>query len=182
VSIEKYGGKITNLLEEKYKDSHIFIRQKDGKEVKIGNFIIERRELRRDEKRRPDIVLWLDMNMRIFEDENRMRLPILIELESGGLDDAKIDFDTFFKEDKIETTGIVLGGNRAIRGWEHKTEDYTAKVILHIRQNPSIMKIREKFDERLMRSERVGNINAESEMEGSKKDRQTPNQKEDTGT
>lgn len=135
MSIEKEGGEFTNLLEESFKNAEIFIRLQNGEEKKVGNFIVERRELRRD-KRRPDIVLWIDMSVRIFEEKARVRVPVLIELEKTGLNSAKEDFERFFDQPEIETTAVVLGGDKAIRSWEGKTEPYDTKIVLHIRQIP----------------------------------------------
>lgn len=138
MTVEKYGGIVTNYLERRFKDAKIIIRHVDGKEEEVGKFIVERRELRKD-KRRPDIVLWININLEIFGDKAKIRVPILIELERSGLNSAREDFKNFFKQPEIETTGIVLGGDRAIRGWEHKVESYNTKIILHIRQNPDYL-------------------------------------------
>lgn len=136
MSIEQDGGRVTDLLTDQFERCKIVLRPKDGEDIEIGKFHVERRELGRD-KRRPDIILWIELEFKLFEKnvKAKMRVPVLIELEKTGYNAAKEDFRAFFSSDgEIELTGIVIGGEKHIRDWDDVKGKYNTRSTLHIRQ------------------------------------------------
>ena len=67
--------------------------------LEVGNAKIRMSLQPRDVHREdcPDFLLWLEVDLRIFAQELRVRIPIPIEAEAGGIDDALEDLEKFIK-------------------------------------------------------------------------------------
>ena len=71
----------------------------------------------------PDALLWVIVKIRVFEQNIRMRVPILVEAEKTGLDDALDDLRKFIERKRfpIEIPMLVVsakGSDTARQGGE----------------------------------------------------------------
>jgi hypothetical protein len=58
----------------------------------------------------PDFILWLVVSMKIFAQNIRVKIPLPIEVEEGGIGNAMEDFDKFIQREKfhVELPMIVV--------------------------------------------------------------------------
>ncbi|MBU0701298.1 hypothetical protein KKE26_08430 [bacterium] len=84
------------------------------------------------ERGRPDVVIWIELDINVLGVSTKTKIPILIEDESGGVNAAKEDYEAFFERDKLTLSMLVVGGEKR----RSKEESAQAKIQLQIKQIP----------------------------------------------
>ena len=82
----------------------------------------------------PDFILWLDVSVKIFAQNLRVRVPIPIEAESGGLHDALEDFQKFVERENfpIQLPMLVVSS----KGYANMEQKAKLKTCFNIKQIP----------------------------------------------
>lgn len=93
----------------------------------------------------PDIILWLEVDFKIFGENFNVKVPIPIEVEEIGIKGAQEDLDKFIDREKynIELPMIVVGGH----SFDYKLVDRKDGEKLKL---PVSFKVRE-IPERILR-------------------------------
>ena len=83
---------------------------------------------------RPDSILWLEVSLRLFGQNLKLRVPVPIEAEKNGIDDAMEDLEGFVKRGKylIEVPMLVI----AEAGYGKREERRNFPVEFTITQVP----------------------------------------------
>lgn len=83
---------------------------------------------------RPDSILWIEISLRLFRQNLRIKVPIPVEAEKHGIGDAMEDLEDFIKRSKypIEMPMLVI----AQAGYEKREERRTFPVKFIITQVP----------------------------------------------
>ena len=83
---------------------------------------------------RPDSILWVNISLKIFGQNLRLRVPVPVEGEKHGIDDAMEDLEEFIKREKypIEIPMLVI----AEAGYGNREERKTSPVKFRITQIP----------------------------------------------
>ena len=83
---------------------------------------------------RPDSVLWINISLKIFEQNLKVRIPVPVEAEKRGIDDAMEDLEEFIKRGKypIELPMLVI----AEAGYGKREERRTFPVRFMVTQVP----------------------------------------------
>lgn len=79
---------------------------------------------------RPDSILWVDILLRLFGQEFRLRIPIPIEGEKNSIDDAMEDLDEFVKRKRylIEIPVLVITEAGYAKREEHR--DFPTRFMM----------------------------------------------------
>ena len=69
---------------------------------------------------RPDSILWIDISLKLFGQNLKLKVPIPVEAEKHGIDDAKEDLEAFIKRGNyiLEIPMLVI----AEAGYEKREE------------------------------------------------------------
>lgn len=83
---------------------------------------------------RPDSILWVDISLKLFGQNLKLKVPIPVEAEKQGIGDAMEDLEAFIKREKypIEMPMLVI----AEAGYEKREERRTFPVKFRIIQIP----------------------------------------------
>jgi len=128
-------GALLRLLEDSLKGD--LYLQKEGKDRKIGRIYPIRRGFGKEEGR-PDLVIWIDLDMWILGAPVKARFPILIEAEESGWVNAKQDYKIFFGKGETFIPMVVVGGDRR----DEAVRTVPANVRLCIKQVPTRLVIK----------------------------------------
>jgi hypothetical protein len=99
--------------------------------VKVGRVKVLRKGIR-TELGRPDVIVWIELELHVLGMRTELRVPILVEAEDAGLSAAKEDFIKFFEREKLAIPMIVVGKSGAPK-LPH-TEDTQANVRVEMLQ------------------------------------------------
>lgn len=93
----------------------------------------------------PDIILWLEVDFKVFGENFNVKIPIPVEVEEIGIDGAQEDLHKFIDREKynIELPMIVIAG----RGFDYEVVDRKDGEKLKL---PVVFKVRE-IPERILR-------------------------------
>lgn len=83
---------------------------------------------------RPDSILWIDISLRLFGQNLKLKVPVPVEAEKHGIDDAIEDLEDFIKREKypIEIPMLVI----AEAGYEKREERRAFPVKFMLTQIP----------------------------------------------
>jgi len=98
---------------------------------KIGRIYVDRKGFG-SERGRPDVVVWIELNIEVLGVPTKTKIPILIEDEKSGVQAAKEDYEAFFERDKLTLSMLVIGGEKRLS----KQQDAQAEVRIQIEQIP----------------------------------------------
>ena len=79
---------------------------------------------------RPDSILWVDILLRLFGQEFKLRIPIPIEGEKNSIDDAMEDLDEFVKRKKYPAEIPMLVITEAGYAKREEYKDFPTKFIM----------------------------------------------------
>lgn len=112
------------------------LKLKGEKSVRIGKAEITLSLIPEDIHKidRPDTILWFNISLKIFGQNLRLRVPVPVEGEKHGINDAMEDLEEFIKREKypIEIPMLVI----AEAGYEKREERRTFPVKFKITQIP----------------------------------------------
>ncbi len=79
---------------------------------------------------RPDSILWVDILLRLFGQELKLRIPIPVEGEKNSIDDAMEDLDEFVKRKRypIEIPMLVITEAGYAKREEHR--DFPTRFMM----------------------------------------------------
>lgn len=82
----------------------------------------------------PDFILWLEVSLKVFEQNLRVKVPIPVEAEVGGIDKALEDLDKFVKRGHhpLEIPMLVV----ATKGFRSSEQHEKLPVHFMIKQIP----------------------------------------------
>jgi len=83
----------------------------------------------------PDMILWLEVNFKIFGENFTVKVPIPVEAEETGISNAREDLDKFIERERyiLELPMIVVGGH----GFDYKlVEGKKLPVTFKVREIP----------------------------------------------
>ena len=82
----------------------------------------------------PDSLLWVTVHVRVFEQDVRIRVPILVEAEKGGTQDAMEDLEKFAARGRhqLDLPMLVVASS----GYSTKERTRAVPVKFSIRQLP----------------------------------------------
>ncbi len=58
---------------------------------------------------RPDVVIWVELELHVLGVRTSLRVPVLVEAEDAGIAAAREDFVKFFERDALTIPMIVVG-------------------------------------------------------------------------
>ncbi len=112
------------------------LRFKGKEKVEIGNaeITIELTPVDIHNIDSPDSILWINISLKLFGQNLRLRVPIPVEAEKHGIDDAVEDLDKFVERRRypVEIPMLVI----AEAGYKKREEDRTFPVKFTITQIP----------------------------------------------
>ncbi|GAI29070.1 unnamed protein product, partial [marine sediment metagenome] len=79
---------------------------------------------------RPDSILWVDILLRLFGQEFKLRIPIPIEGEKNSIDDAMEDLDEFVKRKKYPVEIPMLVITEAGYAKRREYRDFPTKFMM----------------------------------------------------
>jgi hypothetical protein len=125
------------MPEVKEKDIYrALLKFKGEKEFKIGKAKINLSLIPEDIHKfdRPDSLLWIDISLRLFEQNLKLKVPVPIECEKHGIDGAIEDLEEFIRRGKypIEIPMLVI----AEAGYGKREERRAFPVKFMITQTP----------------------------------------------
>ena len=96
---------------ERELDGDLFLRDMGAK---VGRLKVIRKGFG-SELGRPDVIVWVELELHVLGMRTELRVPILVEAEDAGLSAAKEDFVRFFEREKLAIPMIVVGKGGALK-------------------------------------------------------------------
>jgi hypothetical protein len=82
----------------------------------------------------PDSIVWLKLNLEMFSEEFRVKIPLPVEAEAAGLDHAKEDLEKFIqRENYIAELPMLIV---AEKGFDSDEESVKQRVSYNLEQIP----------------------------------------------
>lgn len=135
MTVHDQGSTVFAQLEKELGGAKLVLRS-NGVERDIGLVKVKWNEVAKNNLR-PDIIVNLKFDkLTIFGLKIEAEIPILVEIEKGGIQAATADFMSLAKRPLITTTAVVLGGQDTIRSWQAPPRDMDAKLHLYVIQKP----------------------------------------------
>lgn len=128
-------GALLRLLEDSLK-GELYLH-KEGQIMKVGRIYPVRKGFGKEEGR-PDIVLWIELDMWILGALVKAKFPVLVEDEGAGIHAAKADYEAFFDKAEALVPMIVVGGTKK----DESERPVSTRVILTIKQVPTRLVLR----------------------------------------
>jgi hypothetical protein len=113
---------------ERELDGDLFLRNTG---TKLGRVKVVRKGFG-SELGRPDVIVWVELELHVLGIRTELRVPILVEAEDAGLRAAKEDFIKFFEREKLAIPMVVIG-KRGAPKLPH-TEEAQANVCVEMLQ------------------------------------------------
>jgi hypothetical protein len=88
-------------------------RRGDRQAERLGGLEVDHQLQFGSELGRPNVIVWVELELYILGMRTKLRVPILVEAEDAGLDAAKEDFIKFFEREKLAIPMIVVGKSGA---------------------------------------------------------------------
>ena len=133
MSIHREGSTVFEALKDVF-DGALIVLRTATLDQEIGRCEVRWNEARRKDAR-PDILVNLKVDkLNVLGLQTRVEIPVLVEIEKGGIAAAEEDMRSLAKRPMVTTTAVVLGGNETVRVWQTKPRETQAKLLLHILQ------------------------------------------------
>ncbi len=82
----------------------------------------------------PDSILWLKLNLEMFSEQFRVKIPLPVEAEAAGLDHAKEDLEKFIqRENYIAELPMLIV---AEKGFDFDEETVKQRISYNLEQIP----------------------------------------------
>ena len=131
--VHREGSAIFEALKNVFDGALIVLRTRTS-EQEIGRCEVRWNEVRRRDAR-PDILINLNIDkLSVLGLQTRVKIPVLVEIEKGGIAAAEEDIKSLKQRPMLITTAVVLGGSETVRVWQTKPRETQAKLLLHILQ------------------------------------------------
>lgn len=82
----------------------------------------------------PDSIVWLKLNLEMFSEEFRVKIPLPVEAEAAGLDHAKEDLEKFIQRENyiVKLPMLIV----AEKGFDSDEESVKQRVSYNLEQIP----------------------------------------------
>lgn len=131
--IHREGSKVFEALKDAF-DGALLLLRTSTCDQQIGRCEVRWNEVRR-KNARPDILVSLKVDrLSILGLQTRVEIPVLVEIEKGGIAAAEEDLRSLAQRPMITTTAVVLGGTKTARLWQTRPREIQAKLLLYVVQ------------------------------------------------
>lgn len=133
MSIHKEGATIFEALKDVF-DGALIVLRTGTSDQEIGRCEVRWNEVRR-KNARPDILVNLKVDkLNVLGLQTRVEIPVLVEIEKGGIAAAEEDMRSLAQRPMVTTTAVILGGNETVRVWQTRPREMQARLLLYVVQ------------------------------------------------